>query len=136
KRNPAKSSRLVGDGLPWLLTGDVFYEKVVMHEAHQAEEQEAKETRQGERERKAELMAKWKIEDEARVKWNQDKCLLFNEKLAEWRVEQAVAKTEKRHPKWRKPVPGVIEKPIPRPTASTIEEEDEEDGEDAGDDDE
>ncbi|KDQ53821.1 hypothetical protein JAAARDRAFT_49664 [Jaapia argillacea MUCL 33604] len=106
KKSQGKNSWLVGDGLLRLLTGDVFYEQVVMHQLQQEEEEEEEEAR------------------ESRLKWNWEKWATFQEKMAEWKVEQAWAKRNKKRPWWRKPVLGAIEGPVPQPTASTAKEED------------
>ena len=71
KKNKGKSTKLVGDGWPRLLTGDTFYTKVIEHQLMQRELADAKEMRKEEREKKAKATAEWKTKDDERQKRNE-----------------------------------------------------------------
>jgi hypothetical protein len=58
--------KLVGDGLPCLLSGDVFYEKVVDAEVGQRREEHEKVARKELREDRAGLLVEWKKQQEKR----------------------------------------------------------------------
>jgi hypothetical protein len=56
----------MGDGLPCLLSGDWFYERVVEFEAWQQREEREKEARLEAREERGEALAKWREQEEER----------------------------------------------------------------------
>ncbi|KIJ08197.1 hypothetical protein PAXINDRAFT_60948, partial [Paxillus involutus ATCC 200175] len=60
KKNPGAPGKLVEDGLPRLLSGDEFYEKVVEFTKWQKEKEVQKETRQAEREELKAANDEWK----------------------------------------------------------------------------
>lgn len=65
KRKGEEKKELVGDGLPQLLSGDEFYERVVEFEWEQKKAAADKQTRKADRERRAEELATWKwLEDQ------------------------------------------------------------------------
>jgi hypothetical protein len=73
--------KLMGSGLPCLLSGDVFYEQVVdLETAHRREEQEKLE-RLHVREERAGLLVEWKKQQEART-------IEIAKRRAEWEVEK------------------------------------------------
>ncbi|KAG6369678.1 hypothetical protein JVT61DRAFT_14103 [Boletus reticuloceps] len=61
-----KSGKLNADGMPKLLTGDVFHARIQGHVAEQARLQSEHERRQVQREAHLVLMTAWKEADEAR----------------------------------------------------------------------
>lgn len=63
KRAEKGKGKLMGDGLPCMLTGDDFYKKVVNHEANQQKAAKAKADRAEERAGLADVLAKWKKEE-------------------------------------------------------------------------
>jgi len=121
--------KLVGDGLPCLLSGDVFYEKVVDAEAGQRQEEREKVARKGLREDRAELLVEWKKQQEVRkadiaarrAQWEQEK--------EEWEMEKAVAKVAKIKFSKKKPTLGKLPGVIPRPPVVAVLD-DSDDGED------
>ena len=56
----------MGLGLPCLLSGDWFYERVVEFEAHQRDEEHKKAARVESQEERAEALARWKEKQEER----------------------------------------------------------------------
>lgn len=66
KAGAQHKGKLMGDGLPVLLTGDVFYERVVNAEATRGQEARDKGKRQEERLEQTELLVEWK--------WQQELC--------------------------------------------------------------
>lgn len=55
--------KLMGDGLPVLLTGDEFYERVVIHEANQRMVAREKADHRVEKDAAKPAMAKWQEEE-------------------------------------------------------------------------
>lgn len=143
KNNKGKSTKLVGDGWPRLLTGDTFYTRVVEHQLMQRELADAKEMRKEEREKKAKATAEWKTKDDDRKKRNEEKRAKWKEAVASWELERDRAKIAKRRATWKKPVLGKMESAAPRPKAPALADIDEEnedgddsDGDDSDDEDE
>ena len=64
--NPKGKGKLMGSGLPCLLSGDWFYERVVEFEAHQREEECKKAARVESREERGEVLTRWKEKQEER----------------------------------------------------------------------
>jgi len=95
KKNKGKSTKLVGDGWPCLLTGDTFYTKVIEHQLMQRELADAKEMRKEEREKKAKATAEWKTKDNKRKKRNDEKRGKWKEAVAVWELERNHAKLAK-----------------------------------------
>ncbi|KAH7903374.1 hypothetical protein BJ138DRAFT_1020747 [Hygrophoropsis aurantiaca] len=138
KKTKQKSGRLVGDGLPRLLTGDVFVEKVIAHENAVEEEAKQKEVRARKRAEHSAVISEWKAAEKARIERNKAIKVIYKTEMAQWEVERDLAKVEKRRTRWNRPKMGVKEKPVPKPeVAPDGEDEDEEDDEEGeGDDDE
>ncbi|KIK82006.1 hypothetical protein PAXRUDRAFT_154760, partial [Paxillus rubicundulus Ve08.2h10] len=113
--NPDIPGKLIEDGLPWLLFGDEFYERVVEFTQWQKEKAQEKEVRKERRKatkttldewKKAEIL--WKAENMAR--WEQ-----FHTARAAWVVERQQAKVVKE--KFTQPAPKLADllKPQPKP---------------------
>ncbi|PPQ90142.1 hypothetical protein CVT25_012488 [Psilocybe cyanescens] len=66
KKSKKKAGKLIGDGLPRLLTGDQFYELAKKKEREICDEERLKEDRRGAKERYREALALWKVADEQR----------------------------------------------------------------------
>jgi DDE superfamily endonuclease len=126
KKNKGKSTKLVGDGWPRLLTGDTFYTKVIEHQLMQRELADAKELRREEREKKAKATADWKSKDDERKKRNEEKRGKWKEAVASWELERDRAKLTKQRPAWKKPILGKMEIAAPRPKAPALADIDEE----------
>ncbi|KAG0700691.1 hypothetical protein DFH29DRAFT_1000931 [Suillus ampliporus] len=115
KAGRKRGTRLVGDGLPCILTGDVFVAQVITHENAMEAEAKEKEMRAKRRAEHSEELAQWKIEEIERKERNWTTRAIFEAQKAEWKAEQDLAKLEKRRPQWNKPKMGAIEKPVSRP---------------------
>ncbi|KAK0462758.1 hypothetical protein IW261DRAFT_1293832, partial [Armillaria novae-zelandiae] len=117
------SGRLMGDGMPVLLTGDDFYERVVQWEKSQEEAAAAKTNRKAAKVMRDSRLADWikkcdertaeikRIEErweKAKEEWNEEKEKWKRDKTAGLNVPAHVAKL--------KPKQGPLPKAIPRPT--------------------
>lgn len=124
--------KLMGDGLPQLLSGDEFYERVVEFAKEQECEKVAKESRQQARDSKAEAMKVWKKHEEERKLRNATATLRFREAVEEWKLRKEKAKEKGQRFSEKKPVRGKLEGPIPKPVLAILAgESGDEDGDDA-----
>ncbi|KAG1724214.1 uncharacterized protein EDB91DRAFT_1062943, partial [Suillus paluster] len=96
KAGRKKSTRLVGDGLPCMLTGDVFVAQVITHENAMEAEAREKELRAKRRAERSEELAHWKREEIERKEWNKATRAVYETQKAEWEGERDLAKLEKR----------------------------------------
>ncbi|KAI0742798.1 hypothetical protein C8Q80DRAFT_1109554 [Daedaleopsis nitida] len=69
KQNKLRRRKLMTDGLPRLLTGDVFFTQVTEFEDSQRQKQMEKEVRKQEREQYIKEMEEWKQEENAWKVW-------------------------------------------------------------------
>lgn len=115
-REKKGSGKLLGDGLPRLLTGDDFIAKVQDFAQRQLDEEDARLQKRQEREQYAALLAEWKLRDDVRKLKDKARTAEFKEEMTRWKEEQAIAKAEKRRPGWKKPTRGPREPVIPKPT--------------------
>ncbi|KAG1733928.1 uncharacterized protein EDB91DRAFT_1057264 [Suillus paluster] len=125
KKNGKKNAPLVGDGMPRLLTGDVFYNQVSEHQRAAEKEAAAKEVCQIKREGRAAAMAVWKEAEAAWLKRNKECQATYKDEMRLWEEERDCAKLKKCWPRWKKPKQGKLESLIPKPTLSDAEEDDE-----------
>ncbi|KIM53594.1 hypothetical protein SCLCIDRAFT_94770, partial [Scleroderma citrinum Foug A] len=79
-----KEGRLVGNGLPRLLTSDEFYQRVVDHERVAVQDKVANENRRKQKEQRSALLAEWKEVEEARKQRNKEQKAAYREQLALW----------------------------------------------------
>lgn len=114
--------KILGDGLPRLLSGDVFYERVVQFEEAQTRAAAEKRTRTEERKRHAEALADWKKLEDARKAENKARREHYHEALKIWESEKARAKEEKWKLTEKKPTLGKLIAAIPRPKVIVTEE--------------
>ncbi|KAG0698438.1 hypothetical protein DFH29DRAFT_810327 [Suillus ampliporus] len=128
KCSKKRGGKLMGDGLPRLLSGDEFYERVVEAETEQRRAVDEKRTRQQERENRAEALAAWKKLEEERKQENTEQCARYHEALEIWKDEKAKAKLAKQRFVTKKPVLGKLHTPISRPIVSTCREDGNESG--------
>ena len=139
KSRSKKKGRLVGDGLPWLLTDLDFIMRVQNHEDAQEQQAAELETRKANREVRAEAMKEWKKADAERKKKNDEIKARFKEELEQWDTERDRAKRAKQKPGWKKPTRGKLIPPIPKPPKVLPEPDDDaepdESSDDNGDDD-
>jgi len=110
-----KKGKLVGDGLPRLLTGDEFHGRVVEHEKVVVEEDKAREERRKQRDERVEVMGPWKEAETARLERNRVQRQTYKDELALWEAERDLAKVERRRTRWAQPKLGKLESPLPKP---------------------
>ncbi|KAF9236166.1 hypothetical protein BU15DRAFT_50481 [Melanogaster broomeanus] len=122
--------KLMGDGLPRLLSSDEFYEKVVVCEEAQKKAVAEKKLKKAEREQRAEALVTWKKLEEKRKIDNKARRAEYHAAMQWWREVKAVAKAEKRKFNEEQPRLGKLPQAIPRPTIDVQEEDDE--GDDSG----
>ncbi|KAF5378494.1 hypothetical protein D9615_007116 [Tricholomella constricta] len=103
KGNKKKSRKLNADGLPKLLSGDIFFEKVVEDDERREQEKADKAERQVVRGETSELRRKWAEEDVARKLRNAQMVEAWKKKVKEWEIERDRAKEAQQRPKWTKP---------------------------------
>ncbi|KAF5341659.1 hypothetical protein D9611_002144 [Ephemerocybe angulata] len=124
--------KLMGDGLPRMLSGDEFHARVVEFTEWQRQEELRKEKRGNVRALWKEEVAKWEVEKE-RIKRENELVDERNEKAEQkWKNAQSAAKRANRTFKQRKPVKESKEKVPKKPTLKEFEASLEED--DSGDD--
>jgi hypothetical protein len=116
KNTPKGAGKLVGDGLPRLLSGDEFYEKVVEHTERQKREEREKKEKQGARDERAEAMKEWKKQDDERKEENTAQTSRYHEALKVWEAEKALAKEEKRAFGKPRPKRGKLASALPKPS--------------------
>ncbi|KAG1735677.1 uncharacterized protein EDB91DRAFT_1083591 [Suillus paluster] len=114
--------KILGDGLPHLLSGDMFYERVVQFEEAQTRAAAEKRMRTEVRKRHAEALADWKKLEDARKAENKARREHYHEALKIWESEKARAKEEKRKLTEKKPTLGKLIAAIPRPKVIVTEE--------------
>jgi DDE superfamily endonuclease len=115
KKKKKGNEKLMGDGLPRLLTDDDFVARVNAKHAAQEQAVVDAETKRMTREEHAEEVKRWGVLDEARKKKNATTTAEWKKKVEEWESERDLAKQERRRPRWTKPKRGKLEKAIPKP---------------------
>lgn len=123
KRSGKNRGKVLGDGLPRLLSGDEFYGRVVEFEEAQKRAVAEKTTRMEERKKHAEVLAEWKKLEDARKTENKARRECYHEALQAWECEKARAKAEKRKFSMKKPILGKLLPVIPRPKVSVMVED-------------
>ncbi|KAG8712307.1 hypothetical protein FRC09_020010 [Ceratobasidium sp. 395] len=116
KKRNRKRGKLLGDGMPALLTSDEYHQRVADQARRKRQEEDRKKAAAEARERYKEAVKTWKEDDEKRAKRNQERAEEWKEEVNAWEIERDVAKAEKRKPRWRKPVKPKAEKAAPKPT--------------------
>ena len=96
KRDSKGKGKLMGDGLPCFLSGDVFYERVVEFEARQKGEAREAEARKDARGANAEALGLWKKEDKERVARNNEVRRNHKEAIAVWEEARKAARATKK----------------------------------------
>ncbi|KAM5535804.1 hypothetical protein V8D89_010527 [Ganoderma adspersum] len=138
KGSMKKSKKLMGDGLPKLLDGDVFYNLVVDHGVAQDRKEAEKAERRVEKRIYGEAMELWKLQVEYRNGRVHGQAEWYKQAVAEWEAERDRERAEHRKLGWEKPKKGLVEPMPPKPklkrgkqvVAPNEEDEDEEDEED------
>jgi len=121
--------KLVGDGLPRLLSGDDFNEKVVEHTKWQEREEGEKAARRQAREDRTEALTAWKKREEERKQENDCKRQRYKDAVKAWEAAKVKARTEKQKFGQLKPKMEKLEGPIPKPPVYVHEEASSEDEE-------
>ncbi|KAF9231034.1 hypothetical protein BU15DRAFT_68674 [Melanogaster broomeanus] len=103
-----KGGKLVGDGLPRLLTSDEFHSQVVEHEKVAVEEELAREEWCKQWDERKEAMGPWIEAEAARLERNRE-------------AERDLAKAEKRPTRWNQPKLGKLESCLPKPIFEIVE---------------
>lgn len=125
-------AKLMGDGLPHLLSNDEFYERVVDHEAAQKEAERSKDKRQQARVDRVEALAEWKRQQEERTAVIATRREEWVKEVEEWEAEKRAAQAAKKKVGRKKPLLGPLPKAIPRPKVVSVNDEGEE-GDETGD---
>ncbi|KAJ7086060.1 hypothetical protein B0H15DRAFT_782219 [Mycena belliarum] len=116
KKKKAKG-RLVGDGLPRLLTAAAFVDRVVAF--NDAAEKNAAElaTRKATRTERSTVMDEWKALEKDRKARNMEIRAQHKLDVAAWEEERDRAKLLHKRPGWKKPLlKSVLFSPVPKPT--------------------
>jgi hypothetical protein len=109
--------KLIGDGLPKMLTGDKFYKQVVEFTKWQKEQERLKATRQEEAVGYKTELAVWKEGKEQRNAKNKEQSEEFHIEVAAWDEWREKAKAKAKLHKFKKPKPkwGPLLKATPKP---------------------
>ncbi|KAF8899860.1 hypothetical protein CPB85DRAFT_1327166 [Mucidula mucida] len=121
KRKGKGKGKLVGDGLPVLLTSDEFYERVVEFEKAQIQKERGKEERAANKESLQKELEEWKVLVEEREEWIKNRRLAWAKEKedhaagkAKWALNKKAGKVKG---KFTKPTPKLG--PIPKPKLQT-----------------
>ncbi|KAI5987137.1 hypothetical protein EDC04DRAFT_2913094 [Pisolithus marmoratus] len=110
KEKKKRKGKLMGDGLPRLLTGEAFYNRVVEFEKAAAAE---------EKESQAKALGAWKAADKERRQRNKAHNEAYRMELKTWKTERELAWLEKWQPHWSQPKCGKLEAPLSKPTVKS-----------------
>lgn len=133
KSKQQKGQKLMGDGMPRLLTDAEFMQRVADHQDAQLRTEVEKQRRAEDRARYQTDMEAWKKQEEARKQRNEHTKAEWKKRVAEWEAARALAKEEGRRFGVRKPVRGPLEKAVPKPRARALPDVQEDEAEDFGD---
>jgi hypothetical protein len=129
KRQKGKEKgKLIGDGLPRLLSGDEFYEKVVVYEEERKKAVAEKKSRKIEREQRTEVLLEWKKLEEGRKNENKARRAKYQTAMEQWKEAKAKARVEKTKFNELQPRLGKLLPAIPRPVVNAQEKDGDEDG--------
>ena len=132
--------RLMTDGLPKLLTGDKFFNRVVAHVESQETEARERAAKRQKREQYGKVLQAWVRDEEERKARNTARREKHKASVSEWERARDAAREEKRRVSLSKPVLGRLEKAVPRPKfkdlpgADSDESEESDEGSDGDDD--
>jgi hypothetical protein len=116
--------KLVGDGLPLLLSGDEFYEKVVVFTQWQQEEATKKAVREHEKAELAGPIAEWKKQELARKAENEAKRQRYHAALVKWEEAKEAAKLQKKCCPVTNPKMEKLSSAIPKPKVTKLQVQD------------
>ncbi|KLO14686.1 hypothetical protein SCHPADRAFT_813887, partial [Schizopora paradoxa] len=111
------SGKLVGDGLPRLLTADDFVERVRAFVDRQLAEAAEKERMRTKKDAYAIALQQWNEGEELRKAQIATRRADWGKEVARWEAENVLAKQEHRRPRWKKPVLGKLPKAAAKPKA-------------------
>ncbi|KAJ6611303.1 hypothetical protein B0H10DRAFT_1809855, partial [Mycena sp. CBHHK59/15] len=103
RKNRHKKGRLVGDGLPRLLTSRAFVRRVIKFEEAATAKAAALKERKATRAEKAEILNTWKALDADRKKQNDEIQSNWQADVVLWKAESVLAKSEHRRAGCKKP---------------------------------
>lgn len=115
KKNGNKKGKLMGDGLPVLLSGDWFYERVVEFEAWQKKDAREKAARKAAKGERQGAMEEYKKQVEERKRTIEKRREQWEKEKDQWERDKADAKAAKRKFGVGKPKLGKLPPAIPRP---------------------
>jgi hypothetical protein len=111
-----KKGRLVGDGMPRLLTSNEFVRRVVAFQKTAEDTAVESEKRRVTKAERKEAMTGWRRLEKIRKDENQAIRARWQESVTAWEVERDRAKLAGRRPAWKKPVlTGQLLSPVPKP---------------------
>ncbi|KAJ7593197.1 hypothetical protein C8J56DRAFT_780498 [Mycena floridula] len=125
--------RLVGDGLPRLLTAENFVQRVIQFQKAAEKKAEELELRKETREEKKKAMDEWKKLDDARKAQNDQLKVQWRQDVMLWENERDRAKLAHERPGWTKPTlksMGLFP-PVPKPSFVTPPDGDSDDSDDS-----
>ncbi|OCH93740.1 hypothetical protein OBBRIDRAFT_810929 [Obba rivulosa] len=123
-KSKKKRTKVFGDGLPKLLTGDEFFRQVQEFEQRVADEELQKAQRKASRVTHAAMLVAWKTQNKERKARNDARRAEYQATVKVWELEREQAKLEKRKTRWNKPKMWKLEPAVPRPKR-VVEDEDE-----------
>lgn len=115
KKKKGKGGKLVGDGLPKLLTGDEFFQQVEEHLQGQADAEAKKIDQKQRKEAYKRAMEAWTIGEEGRKARIDKKREEWQAAVAEWEEQRVLAKSEGRKFGEKRPTLGLLEKAATKP---------------------
>ncbi|EGO30778.1 hypothetical protein SERLADRAFT_404796 [Serpula lacrymans var. lacrymans S7.9] len=102
KQKRRKKGQLNSDGLPRLLTGDEFYNRVVEHQTALDAAKAAQEDCCKQKEEQSGVLTEWKKLEKLRKTWNTACREAYHEAMHLWKEESNLAKQERRRVGWGK----------------------------------
>lgn len=113
----APNARLLGDGMPVLLSSDEFYGQASEQKRRKEEEERRRELASKARKEKAEALRAWHESEKERKRLVEERKHAYREEIKDWEARKARAKVERRHFGVPKPVLGLkfLPKALPRP---------------------
>jgi hypothetical protein len=118
KNIPKGMGKLVGDGLPRLLSGDEFYERVVEFTDRQRRTEKDRAERNEARDERVEAMKVWHKADEERKRQNTTRRQRYKEEKAMWETEKKLAVAQKKRFGVPAPKLGKCPGPYPKPAVA------------------
>jgi hypothetical protein len=115
KQKKKSRERLVGDGLPILLTSDEFSSCVVAHKISRSQDNELRKRRKAAADLYAEECRSWKAAESARVERNNAIRVANAEAVMSWKARKAEAAVQRVRFSEKKPDKPIIEDKIPKP---------------------